>query len=93
MHGPSTEILGQAIRQIRTRRGISQGQLARLVGLHPTYIGGVERGERNPTWRSLTLLASGLGVALSQVVAEAEALASARDRPVDAERPRVKGTS
>ena len=39
--------VGQRIRNYRTRQGLSQEKLAELSGCHPTYIGQLERGEKN----------------------------------------------
>jgi transcriptional regulator with XRE-family HTH domain len=55
---------------------MSQEDLARASGLHPTYISGIERGLRNPTWRSLGRLCDALDVKLSELAALAERLAS-----------------
>jgi transcriptional regulator with XRE-family HTH domain len=56
--------------------------LAHAADMHPTYLSGIERGVRNPTWSKLTDLASGLAVPLAQMVqdAEAEAQLAARMR-------------
>ncbi len=40
---------GLRVRKFRTERGYSQESLADKTGIHRTYIGGIERGERNPT--------------------------------------------
>lgn len=53
---------GLALRQARTAKGISQEELADLAGLHRTYIGSVERGERNPTLVSLYRIAEALDI-------------------------------
>ncbi|HEY0188034.1 MAG TPA: helix-turn-helix transcriptional regulator [Cellulomonas sp.] len=54
--------VGRSVRRIRLDRGLSQEELADELGVHRTYMGGVERGERNLTLRSVERLARGLGV-------------------------------
>ena len=56
-------VVGRNIRRLRRERGLSQEDLADEIGVHRTYMGGVERGERNLTLRSLERLAERLGVA------------------------------
>lgn len=53
--------LGQMIRQIRHAKGWSQEELASRAGLHSTYIGGIERGERNVGFDNLIKIAIALG--------------------------------
>ena len=52
---------GQNIRRIRKQRGFSQEELADRCGLHRTYIGGIERGERNPSLENIVAIGIGLG--------------------------------
>ncbi len=60
-----TKIVGQRIRSYRIKKKLSQEKLAELAECHPTYIGQVERGERNATIVSIERIASGLGLELS----------------------------
>jgi transcriptional regulator with XRE-family HTH domain len=53
-------VLGAKIRQLRQSAGISQEELADLAGLHRTYIGSVERGERNVSLQNIVLIARSL---------------------------------
>lgn len=65
--------LGDAIRARRGKRGLSQEGLADVVGLHRTYIGSVERGERNISLANLVRIAEALGATASALLSEAEA--------------------
>ena len=62
MEGELQRIAGVNIRAYRKAKGISQEELADSLGVHRTYMGGVERGERNLTLRSLERLAARMGV-------------------------------
>ena len=62
MDGELQAVVGRNIRRIRDGRGLSQEELADELGVHRTFMGGVERGERNLTLRSVERLADGLGV-------------------------------
>lgn len=53
---------GQRLRALRTPLGLSQEQLANLAGMDRTYVGSVERGERNISLDNIWTLADALGV-------------------------------
>jgi transcriptional regulator with XRE-family HTH domain len=53
---------------LRRARGFSIEALALAAGLHPTYLSGIERGERNPTWAKLCGLAGALGVPVCKIM-------------------------
>ena len=65
---PNLHALGNAVRELRARRGLSQEWLGYRAELHRNYIGSIERGQINPTLRTLMRLADGLGVPLSELV-------------------------
>lgn len=59
---------GLALRSYREKRGLSQEALADLCGLHRTYIGGIERGERNIGLLNIFVLATALDVPASELL-------------------------
>lgn len=59
--------IGQRIRNYRTKSGLSQEKLAELSGCHPTYIGQLERGEKNATLESIEKIAAALNISLSKL--------------------------
>lgn len=69
---PSADELGAAIRRLRTERELSVEKLAAAAGIHWTYLSGIERGIRNPTWKVLGSLARALGVPISEIARRAE---------------------
>lgn len=61
--------LGQRIRAIREDRKLTQQQLAEQSGLHRTFIGAVERGERNLSLLNLRIISKALRVPLGELFA------------------------
>lgn len=74
--GPRPAVLaafGDAVRARRLARGWSQEEFADRAGLHRTYIGGIERGERNVSLVNVERIATALGDGLAAVMADTEA--------------------
>ena len=61
------EQFGERIRELRLAMRLSQEQLAFKSGMHRTYLGGIERGERNPSLKNIAAIAKALGVTLAQL--------------------------
>ena len=59
---------GNLVRMARTNQDMSQEQLAEKAGLHRTYIGMVERGEKNITIINIYKIANALGISISKLV-------------------------
>ncbi|MCT2880768.1 helix-turn-helix domain-containing protein [Latilactobacillus curvatus] len=60
--------LGKHIRDVRKARDLSQEKLAEEMGVHRTYIGMIERGEKNPTYITILRLACALKISISELV-------------------------
>lgn len=61
---------GNKLKEIRTKQKLTQVELAEKSGLHPNYIGMVERGERNPSLINIDKLAKALNISLSEFFTE-----------------------
>jgi transcriptional regulator with XRE-family HTH domain len=61
-------IFAQRLRQIRQIRGLSQEELANMAGLHRTYVGSVERSERNVSIDNMERLAKALEVDITELL-------------------------
>jgi transcriptional regulator with XRE-family HTH domain len=61
------EKFGARVRQLRKAARLSQEELAERCHMHRNYVGGIERGERNPSLQNIALLALALGVEPSEL--------------------------
>lgn len=59
---------GEKVKIERLKRGISQERLGQLAGVHRTYIGMIERGEKNITLTNIQKIAEGLEMKMSELV-------------------------
>lgn len=85
---PQHAALGLAIRQLRRARGISQEAFAASCGLHRTYIGGIERGERNVSFANLLRIADALGVRPAELLDRYERFLPDDSQPAGDREPR-----
>jgi len=60
-------ILGQNIRTIRNQQKLSQEKLAEISSLHRTYIGSIERGERNISLDNIVAISKALNITLCEL--------------------------
>lgn len=61
-------LLGKRIKELRKERGLSQEQLGELAGFHFSYIGSIERAEKNISLLNLQKIADALGVTVSNLL-------------------------
>ena len=66
--GDLQKVVGGNLRAYRLKRGLSQENFAEVVGVHRTYMGGLERGERNLTLQSLERIAEAMGVEVRELL-------------------------
>ena len=59
---------GNRVREMRIAQGLSQEALAQKSGLHRTYIGGIERGERNISLINIEKIASALNLSIVDII-------------------------
>ena len=59
---------GQTLKRIRTKKKMSQGDIARALDVHRAYISGIESGKRNPTLATIKKLADALKVSADELL-------------------------
>src|SRR5438094_7067271 len=82
-------LLGKRVQALRDAKGFSQETFADVSGLHRTYVGQVERGEKNISFKILTTISTALGVTLSELLSDLEEGAAVKIPPS----PQAKGTA
>lgn len=88
--------LGRAIRKLRRERKVSIEALAFAADIHPTYLSGIERGLRNPSWRVLSALAGALQIPVADLARRVESTKRVREGVelvLEDERTRLVGVS
>lgn len=73
--------IGRRIRSYRLQNKLSQEELAEKCGLHPTYIGQIERGEKNATIESISKITAGLSVPLGKLFENIGTVCDENDYP------------
>jgi transcriptional regulator with XRE-family HTH domain len=66
-HDIILKAFGQRVRFLRQQKNFSQETLAELAGIDRTYIGGVERGERNISLLNVKRVADAFGITISEL--------------------------
>jgi transcriptional regulator with XRE-family HTH domain len=64
-------IVGRNVRRLRQQKGLTQEQLAFEAGIDLTYVGGIERGKRNPSLMVMARIADALSVPLPKLIVDA----------------------
>ena len=59
---------GKKLREVRLKKKLSQGDVARMLGVHRSYISGLERGRRNPSLLTVHKVAKALGVSINELM-------------------------
>ncbi len=60
--------LGENLKKIRTKKDISQIELARILGVDRSFVSNIENGKNNPTLSTITSLAKALGVSTNELL-------------------------
>lgn len=74
MGHPSIQLFGETVRYFRNLLNITQEELADRAGFHRTYIGQIERSERNPAFKNIVTLCQALRVPLTEFFSYYEGL-------------------
>jgi transcriptional regulator with XRE-family HTH domain len=83
--------VGARVRELREKKGLSQEALAAVCDLHRTYVGLIERGQRNLSLTAIQQIAEGLGVPAADLFTGLDSALAAASRPPKAKTVRSVG--
>ena len=63
-----SERLGKNLKRIRTKKGISQGQISRILEVDKSFISNIENGKTNPTLSTIAKIAKAVGVSAHELM-------------------------
>jgi XRE family transcriptional regulator, regulator of sulfur utilization len=73
-------ILGHALRALRKHTGMTQEQVAERLGVDPTFVGRLERGQRGAHWRTIRRILAAVDASVSDFASEIDAAENSRRR-------------
>ncbi len=73
-------VLGHALRALRKRAGMTQEQVAERLGVDPTFVGRLERGQRGAHWRTIRRILTAVDASISDFASEIDAAENSRRR-------------
>lgn len=62
------EKLGKNLKRIRTKKGISQGDMVRILNMPKSFVSSIENGKTNPTLATITKIAKAIGVSVGELM-------------------------
>ncbi|NNM84002.1 helix-turn-helix transcriptional regulator [Candidatus Parcubacteria bacterium] len=60
--------LGRNLKRIRTKKGITQGDIVRVLGMPKSFVSSIENGKTNPTLATIAKLAKAIGVSVGELM-------------------------
>ena len=63
-----SEKLGENLKRIRTEKGISQGEISRILDVDKGFISNIEAGKTNPTLATIAKIAKAIGVSVGELM-------------------------
>lgn len=74
------KLIGLRIKELRTKKGLTQEKVAEIMGINPKYMSGIERGKENPTLNTFINLSNALDVEIGDIFTSLEPFDAKKSR-------------